>query len=65
MFTKLAIHSTRIAMVAATAPRKTALIRKSRKMVALPLRIMRVYPEPSLTTLADPPMMWSKFGAKK
>ena len=65
MFTMFASQRTRIAMAASPAPRKTALIRNSRNMVALPLKIMRVYPEPSLTTLSDPPMICSKFGAKK
>ncbi len=42
MFTMLAIHSARIAVVASPAPRKTALTKNSRKMVTLPAKMMRV-----------------------
>ena len=42
MFTMLAIHRARMAAAASPAPRNTALIRNSKKIVALPANIMRV-----------------------
>ena len=62
-FTMLASHSTRMAVAASPAPRKTALIRNNRKMVALPAKIMRVYPLPILTTSSVPPITRSRSGA--
>jgi hypothetical protein len=42
MFTMLASHSARMAVAASPAPRNTALMRNSKKMVTLPAKMMRV-----------------------
>jgi hypothetical protein len=63
MLSRLASHRTRIAIAASPAPRKTALIRKSMTIVALPPSITRAKPLPTAITSADAPMSASRRGA--
>ena len=64
MLMAFASHNTRIAIAASPAPRKIALMRNSKRTVALPPSSMRVYPEPIAVTAGDAPMTASRRGAR-
>ena len=61
MLIALPSHNTRIAIAASPAPRKTALIKKSRTTVAFPPRSTRVNPLPVDTTASVAPITRSRL----
>ena len=61
----LAIHSTRIAIAASPAPRKTALIMNRSVTPPLAPIITRANRVPVETTPSSAPMIRSRFGAKR
>ena len=65
MLMMFANHSARIASAGSPAPRKIALIRKSRKIVTDPPSRIPVYVEPMAITAGVAPMIPSRCGAKK
>ena len=57
-------HSARIAAWASPAPRRIALFRNSRMMVAIPAYMIRAWGVPTATVSASAPMRPSTRGAK-
>src|SRR2546425_3344462 len=58
---ELASQSTRIAIAASPAPRKIALIKKSKTIVELPANMTLVKPTPCSTTQGEPPITLSSL----
>ena len=65
MLSRLPNHSTRIAIAASPAPRKTALMRNSSTTVTLPPSITRVKPLPDATTSGDAPISAQQVGGAR